>query len=85
VLYGAFGGCRIHHFGDAIQSLNRAALSPQRGLSLLRGRSLDDPKMTEKKSLEPCIGPPVAPVERWRSSALLGGEEATALEDTTGC
>jgi hypothetical protein len=49
VLYGTFGGCRIHHLGDAIESFNRASLSPERGLSLVRGRLLDDPEMTENK------------------------------------
>ena len=45
VLYGAFRGCSVHHLGDAIESLNRAALSLERGLSLIRGRPLDDPEM----------------------------------------
>ena len=49
MLYGTFGGCRIHHLGDAIESFNRASLSPERGLSLVRGRLLDDPEMTENK------------------------------------
>jgi hypothetical protein len=35
--------------GDAIESFNRASLSPERGLSLVRGRLLDDPEMTENK------------------------------------
>jgi hypothetical protein len=49
VLYDAFGGCRIHNLGDAIESFNRRALSPERGLSPVRGRLLNDPEMTENK------------------------------------
>jgi hypothetical protein len=51
------------HLGDAIKSFNRAALSPERGLSLVRGRLLDDPEMTKNK---------VAPIPDLMATIALG-------------
>jgi hypothetical protein len=47
VLYRTLGGRCVHRLGDA-KPFNCGASCLSRGLSRIRGRSLDDPEITEK-------------------------------------
>lgn len=48
-MFGAFGARCVHRLGNAIKCFNRAARRLERGLSLVCGRLLDNPEMTEEK------------------------------------
>jgi hypothetical protein len=46
-VFGAFGGRRFHRVGNTSEPFNHRARCFERGLSVVRGRVLDDSKMTK--------------------------------------